>query len=202
MAAPKGGHCFLNLRLMNTGGKLQAMNLWHDIAPGENFPEDINVIVEIPKGSHNKYEIDKDTGLIKLDRANYSAAPYPTEYGFVPQTLWDDGDAIDVLLLTTYPIPAGILVNARPVALMEMTDSDESDWKIIAVPSEDYRFDDTEDVEDLNKHLLRELQHFFEQIKKLKKKPTDVTIHGFKPRAEALRALQKASKMYKDKFSK
>lgn len=178
------------------------MNLWHDIAPGENFPEDINVIVEIPKGSHNKYEIDKGTGLIKLDRANYSTSPYPVEYGFVPQTLWDDGDAIDVLLLTTYPIPAGILVNARPVALMEMTDSDESDWKIIAVPNEDYRFDDTNDVGDLNKHLLREVQHFFEQIKVLKKKPAAVTIHGFKPRSEALEALKKASKMYTDKFAK
>ena len=120
----------------------------------------------------------------------------------MPQTLWDDGDAIDVLLLTTYPIPAGILVNARPVALMEMTDSGESDWKIIAVPSEDYRFDDIEDVGDLNKHFLKEVQHFFEQIKKLKKKPADVTIHGFKSRAEALEALQKASRMYKEKFAK
>ena len=178
------------------------MNLWHDIAPGENFPEDINVIVEIPKGSNNKYEIDKETGLIKLDRANYSAAPYPVEYGFVPQTLWDDGDAIDVLLLTSFPIHPGILVSARPVALMEMTDTGESDWKIIAVPAEDYRWDDTQDIGDLNKHFLKEIQHFFEQIKQLKKKPAEVTIHGFKGKQDALKALEKSVEMYKDKFGK
>ena len=113
------------------------MNLWHDIPLGEKAPEEFNVVVEIPKGSHNKYELDKETGLIKLDRANYSAAPYPVEYGFVPQTLADDGDAIDVLVLTTYPIPPGILVSVRPIALMEMTDDDESDNKIIGGPTDD-----------------------------------------------------------------
>jgi len=178
------------------------MNLWHDIAPGENFPEDINVIVEIPKGSHNKYELDKETGLIKLDRANYNASPYPVEYGYVPQTLWDDGDAIDVLLLATYPIHPGVLVNARPVALMEMTDDDESDWKIIAVPNSDYRWDETKDLEDLNPHLLKELQHFFENGKKLKKKPASVSIDGFKGKSEAQAALHKSLKIYKEKFDK
>jgi inorganic pyrophosphatase len=178
------------------------MNLWHDIPAGDQFPNEFNTIVEIPKGSHNKYEIDKDTGLIKLDRVNYSAAPYPVEYGFVPQTLWDDGDAIDVLLLTTAPIPTGILVNSRPIALMEMTDSGESDWKIIAVPIEDYRFDDIADVGDINKHTLKEIQHFFENIKLLKKKPATVTIHGFKPKKEAIAALVKAADMYQSKFKK
>lgn len=178
------------------------MNLWHDVPLGEDAPEEFNVIVEIPRGSHNKYEIDKDTGLIKLDRVNFSAAAYPCDYGFAPQTLWDDGDALDVVLFSTNPIPSGILVTARPVGLMEMTDDAESDHKIIAVPTEDIRFDDVKDLEDLNKHTLKELQHFFENNKKLKKKPVEITVHGFKPRADALEAVKRSIKMYKEKFPK
>src|SRR3954468_4023375 len=101
------------------------MNLLHDIDAGTK--EAMNVIVEIPKGSHNKYEIDKDTGLIKLDRANYGPTPYPTNYGFVPKTLWDDGDAVDVLLLASFPIHPGILVPSRIVGIMKMTDDGEPD---------------------------------------------------------------------------
>jgi inorganic pyrophosphatase len=178
------------------------MNLWHDIPVGDKSPEEINVIIEIPKGSHNKYEIDKDTGLIKLDRANYSDASYPVEYGFVPQTLWDDGDALDVLVLATYPIHPGILVTVRPVGMMEMTDDGESDNKIICVPCDDMRWDDVNDIEDLNQHTLKEIQHFFENIKKLKKKPVVTEIHGFKGKAEALEAIKKSVALYKEKFSK
>lgn len=178
------------------------MNLWHDIPAGENAPEEINVIVEIPKGSHNKYEIDKDTGMIKLDRANYNASPYPCEYGFVPQTLWEDGDAVDVLLLATYPIPPGILVSARPVALMNMTDDGESDDKIIAVPIDDRRWDDVQDVSDLNQHTLREFKLFFETIKLLKGKPVEVTVHGFKGKKEAQEAVKHSIKLYNEKFGK
>jgi len=104
------------------------MNLWHDIPLGENAPDEINVIIEIPKGSPNKYEIDKTTGLIKLDRVNYSAAPYPFDYGFAPQTLWGDNDPLDVVVLTSYPLYPGILVAVRPVAVMEMIDNGESDY--------------------------------------------------------------------------
>src|SRR5687767_4497870 len=114
------------------------MNLWHDIDSGTK--NEINTIIEISRGSNNKYEIDKETGLIALDRVNYSAAPYPFDYGFVPKTLWDDGDALDVILLTTHPISPGILVCVRPVAVMEMIDSGESDYKIIAVPVKDKRW--------------------------------------------------------------
>ena len=178
------------------------MNLWHEISPGEKVPEEINVIVEIPKGSHNKYEIDKETGLIKLDRANYNGSPYPCEYGFIPQTLWDDGDAVDVLLLATYQIHPGILVNARPVAIMNMTDGGESDDKIICVPVDDRRWDDVTDVGDLNQHTLREFKHFFETIKQLKGKPVEVTVHGFKGKAEAIAAIQKSLDLYKTKFAK
>src|SRR4051812_40993819 len=111
------------------------MNLLHDIDPGTK--EEMNVIIEIPKGSQNKYEIDKETGLIKLDRANYSSAAYPIDYGFVPQTLWDDGDALDVVVLTTFPLFPGVLVKVRPIAILEMTDGGEDDYKVIGVPVSD-----------------------------------------------------------------
>ena len=142
------------------------MNLLHDIEPGTK--DRMNVIIEIPKNSNNKYEIDKATGLIKLDRANYSAAAYPVEYGFIPQTLWDDGDAVDVLVLATFPIPPGILVTIRPVALMEMVDTGENDYKIIGVPIEDRRWESVQDLSDINGHTLKEIQHFFETYKQLK----------------------------------
>lgn len=145
------------------------MNLRHDVPRGDNIPNEINCIIEIPKGSPNKYEIDKDTGLIALDRANYSSAAYPFDYGYVPQTYREDGDALDVIVLTTYPLQTGILVRARPVAVMEMIDGGESDWKIIAVPVDDKRRDDVDDINDLNQHNLKEYKHFFETYKELKK---------------------------------
>lgn len=176
------------------------MNLWHDVPLGENAPNEINVIVEIPKGSANKYEIDKDTGLIKLDRANYSSAAYPVDYGFAPQTLWDDDDALDVMILTTFPLAPGILVQVRPVAVMEMIDGGDSDFKIIGVPVEDKRWDEVQDLEDLNQHALKEYQHFFETYKQLKGKPTEVVVHGYKGRSDAIAAVEKSIKLYAEKF--
>ncbi len=178
------------------------MNLWHDVPLGENAPNEINVIIEIPKGSNNKYEIDKTTGLIKLDRANYSAAPFPYDYGFVPQTLWDDDDALDVIVLTTFPLQTGILVNVRPVAVMEMVDSGESDYKIIAVPTEDKRWEDVQDLADVNKHTLKEFQHFLETYKALKGKPAPVEIKGIKGKTEAVAAINKSIELYRSKFAK
>ena len=177
------------------------MNLWHDVPLGEDAPNEINVIIEIPKGSNNKYEIDKATGLIKLDRANYSSAAYPFDYGFAPQTLWDDGDALDVIVLTTYPLSPGILVAVRPVAVMEMIDSGESDYKVIAVPVEDKRWEGVIDLADINKHTLKEFQNFFETYKLLKGKPAPVEINGIKGKAEALEAIKKSVELYKAKFS-
>lgn len=173
------------------------MNLLYDIDPGTK--EAINVIIEIPKDSHNKYEIDKKSGLIKLDRANYSAAAYPFDYGFIPQTLWDDGDALDVIVLTTYPLDVGVLVVARPVGILHMIDSGDADEKIIAVPVEDKRWDDVQDLADINKHTLKEFQHFFETYKQLKGKPAEVKIDGYEGAAVAKAAFERARKMYKDK---
>lgn len=176
------------------------MNLWHDIPLGEGAPDEINVIIEIPKGSPNKYEIDKTTGLIKLDRVNYSAAPYPFDYGFAPQTLWDDGDPLDVIVLTSYPLHPGILVTVRPVAVMEMNDSGDSDYKVIGVPVDDRRWDDVKDLKDLNKHMLKEYQHFFETYKVLKGKPAPVTIGGIHGKSEAVAAVKKSVELYKKKM--
>lgn len=172
------------------------MNLLHDVDPGT--ASEMNVIIEIPKGSQNKYEIDKKTGLIKLDRANYSSAAYPFDYGFVPQTHWDDGDALDVVLLATFPVPSGILVRARPVGLLDMNDCGDEDQKIIAVPTDDKRWDDIQDLKDINKHTLKEIQHFFETYKKLNGKSLQVEIRGFKGRVEAEAAFERARKMYSD----
>ncbi len=178
------------------------MNLWHDVSLGENAPDEINVVIETPKGSPNKYEIDKEMGLIRLDRANYSAAAFPCDYGFAPQTYWDDGDALDVIVLTTFPIPSGIIVRARPVALMEMIDTGDSDYKVICVPIDDKRWDDVQDLGDINKHTLKEIQHFFETYKALKGKPALVEIKGFKGKKDAIAAVKKSVKLYKEKFGK
>ncbi len=176
------------------------MNLWHDVDAGS--AEEMNVIVEIPQGSSNKYELDKDTGLIKLDRVNYGPTHYPVNYGFVPQTLWDDGDAVDVLLFSTFPLHPGVLVTIRPVGIMKMIDGGESDDKIIGVPAEDRRFENVKDVGDLNPHTLREIKLFFETIKQLKGKPVEVKVLSFDGVSEAHKAFAHARKLYTEKFAK
>jgi inorganic pyrophosphatase len=168
------------------------MNLLHDIAPGTR--DEMNVIVEIPKYSKNKYEIDKETGIIALDRVMHSAQDYPFDYGFVPQTLFDDGDALDVVLITTYPLAPGILVKARPVAIMEMEDGGERDDKVIAVPVDDPRMDDIKDIGDLNSHFQKEMTHFFETYKKVQNK--EVKIGQWLGAAEAKAAFDRSRELY------
>ena len=168
------------------------MNLLHDIAPGSK--EEMNVIIEIPKFSKNKYEIDKETGMIALDRVMHTAQDYPFDYGFVPQTLFDDGDALDVVVLTTYPLAPGILVKARPVAIMEMIDGGERDDKIVAVPTDDPRFDEIHDLKDINKHFIKEMTHFFETYKKVQNK--EVSIGEWGGKEEAMKAFEKSCKLY------
>jgi inorganic pyrophosphatase len=176
------------------------MNLWHDVSSGDDVPKVVNVIIEIPKGSKNKYEIDKETGLIKLDRAMKTSQDYPFDYGFVPQTLWDDGDALDVVLLTTYPLAPGILVEARPVGIMTMIDGGESDDKMIAVPASDPRFDGVTSLKDVNPYTLKEMRHFFETYKTIDGKK--VEIKGFHEREEAEAAIIRSQALYQEKFPK
>ncbi len=174
------------------------MNLWHDVTPGEN--EKINVIIEIGKGSKNKYEVDKKTGMIALDRVAYTAQDFPFDYGFVPQTLWEDNDPVDAIVLTTHPLIPGILVRVRPVALMEMIDSGDSDSKIIAVPIDDPRWEDTKDLADINPHTIKEIEHFYSTYKKLQNKVVEVK--GFHGKNAAIEAFKKGIKLYSEKFPK
>lgn len=172
----------------------------HDISAGKNAPESINVIIEIGKGSKNKYEIDKETGLISLDRAMHTAQDYPFDYGFVPQTYWHDGDPLDVVVLTTYPLAPGILARVRPVAVVHMIDDGERDEKIIAVPEKDPRWDDVRDLADVNKHTIKEIEHFFLTYKHLQNKK--VEINGIEGKEAAEAAVVEAQALYKDKFAK
>jgi inorganic pyrophosphatase len=170
------------------------MNLLHDIPAGDK--ETMNVIVEINKGSKNKYEIDKKTGLIALDRVMHSAQDYPFDYGFVPQTLWDDGDALDVVLLTTYPLFPGVLVRARPVGIMHMVDGGEADEKMIAVPVDDPRFKEVQDLKDINPHTLKEISHFFATYKQIQNK--EVQVGEFEGKDVAQEAFARSMKLYAD----
>lgn len=173
------------------------MNLWTEIDPGSK--ESMNVIIEIPKGSKNKYEVDKETGLIALDRVSYTSQDFPVDYGFVPQSLWHDGDPLDVVLLTTYPLFPGVLVKARPVAIMHMIDNGEGDDKVIAVPVDDPRFAGTQDLKDINPHTLKELEHFYTTYKNLQNKKVEVTGFAGKDVAEA--AFDESLKLYRSKSS-
>lgn len=174
------------------------MHLWHDVDPGT--AEEINVIVEINKGSKNKYEVDKETGLISLDRVLHSAQDFPFDYGFIPQTLWEDNDPVDVMILTTYPLVPGLLVRVRPVAIMDMIDSGEGDSKIIAVPVDDPRWANVQDLKDVNPHTIKEIEHFYSSYKELQKKKIEVK--GFLPKKDAVDAFHKGIAAYKTKFPK
>ncbi len=176
------------------------MNLLHDISAGDNIPNEINVIVEINKGSLNKYELDKETGLIMLDRVSHTAQTFPFDYGFVPQTHWHDGDPLDVVLITTSPLIPGILVKARPVGVLDMIDSGESDAKILAVPVGDPRFAHVNNLKDVNPHFIKEVVHFYENYKKLQNK--EVTIPSVRDAESAKAVISEAVELYKKEFNK
>ncbi len=176
------------------------MNLWHEVELGDQSPEKFNVIIEIPKWSKNKYEIDKKTGLIKLDRAMKTAQDYPFDYGFAPQTYWEDGDALDVVVLTTYALHPGILVEVRPVGIMKMIDDGDSDDKIIAVPENDERWKVIQNLEDVNEHTLKEIRHFFETYKSIEDKKVEIS--GFEGKDKAMEAVRKSVELYKKEFNK
>ncbi len=172
------------------------MNLWHDIASGKDGK--INVIVEIPMLSRVKYELDKETGLIKFDRVLYSPMHYPANYGFVPQTLWDDGDPLDVLVLGYEPLIPGTLVEVRVIGALDMLDGGEGDIKILAVPARDPRFANTKDISDIEPHITEEIKHFFEVYKDLQKK--EVRVGNWEGRADAEKAVEKSLRLYKEKY--
>ena len=146
------------------------INLWRDLPPGPNPPEQCTAIVEIPQGSRNKYELDKSTGLMKLDRVLYSAVHYPGDYGFVPRTLHEDNDPLDVLLLVKEQTFSGCMVDFRPIGVLKLLDRGEPDDKILGVPVNDPYYNDIFDIADIPRHQLREIEHFFLTYKDLEGK--------------------------------
>ena len=176
------------------------MNLYKDISAGDNLPEQINVVVDIPKGCSNKYEYNEEKGYVELDRVYYMSMFLPCDYGFVPQTHSEDGDALDVLLLTTYPTVPGCVVKARPIGLLAMRDEAGIDNKIIAVPIEkiDPRFKEIQDISDLGEHIKKELKANFEEYKKLEpEKYKHVKVEEFEGKERAMEIIKKAVEKYK-----
>jgi inorganic pyrophosphatase len=174
------------------------MSPWEKVPIGDKAPEVINVVIEIPKGSKNKYEFDEKLGLFKLDRVMHSSYQYPLDYGFIPETRSEDGDHLDVLVMGGDPLFVGCVAEVRPIALMHMIDSGEPDAKILAVQMGDPRygaFKDLKNVEAANPHLLKELVNFFETYKKLQNK--EVTVSGWSDAAAAKEEIKKAQAVYK-----
>ncbi len=171
---------------------------WHGVPPGEGAPRIVNAIVEIPQGSRAKYEIDKDSGLLKLDRVIYSSFYYPTNYGFIPQTYGDDKDPLDILVITTIPVQALCLVQAKVMGVMQMIDSGDADDKIIAVANNDPGVNHYNNIEELPKHFFEELRHFFEEYKKLENKM--VVVEEFGDKAKALKIVTDAMDNYTRQF--
>ena len=179
---------------------MNKINPWHDISPDTESKNVVRAIIEIPKDSTIKYELDKDSGLLKLDRFLYSAVYYPGDYGFIPQTLWDDGDPSDIIILTSRPVYPLTLVNARIIGVVRMIDGGEKDDKILAVYDNDPRFKEINDINDLQNHIILELRHFFETYKELQGKKAIVP--EILSKSHALKDIEKAKQMYKEKFLK
>ncbi len=173
------------------------------LSPGKNPPEDVNVLIEIPKGSNIKYEYDEETGLIMVDRILYTAMFYPFNYGIVPKTLMPDGDPADVLVISEETILPGTVIRVRPIGVLEMEDEEGVDHKIIAVPVEkvDPRYSSIKDVNDLPEVVLEKIKHFFEHYKELE--PGKWTkVRSFLGAEEAKSMLNKAIEAYKKEHSK
>lgn len=168
---------------------------------GADAPEHINVVVEIPQGSHNKYEIDEKLGVIRLDRVLHSPLFFPFEYGFVPETRAEDGDHLDILIVNDSPLFVGCLAEVRPIGVLKMSDEQGVDDKIIGVLVTNPHFREMTQIDDVQPHILREIAHFFEQYKGLEEKKF-VKVAGFGSRAEAHAAIVKAHKKYRAEHRK
>lgn len=173
-------------------------NPWHDVSIGNGAPEVVNCVVEIPCGERTKYELDKETGMIRLDRILSSAVHYPANYGFIPGTYCDDKDPLDALILSEAKILPNTLVDIRVIGLMSMVDGGEQDDKVIAVIDGDPLMEKVKDLSDLPQLKVDEIRVFFEDYKKLEKKEVEVT--GFVGREEARKVIEESIQMYKDKF--
>jgi inorganic pyrophosphatase len=174
------------------------MNLMHDLSAGSDIPNVINVVIEITKGSRNKYEYSKSAGVFMLDRVLYSPFVYPAEYGFVPQTHYDDGDPLDVLVMMNEPTFVGCIIEARPLGMLRMIDSGDADSKILAVPINDPYFKHYTDLSSVSPHYLREVEHFFQAYKTLQNKITETK--GWAGIEETKADISKSVEAYHKKF--
>lgn len=176
------------------------MNIWHDINPDRISPEKFTAIIEISKGGKNKYELDKETGLLRLDRVLYTSTHYPANYGFIPRTYADDKDPLDVLVLCQESIIPLTLVECKPIGVLEMTDGEAYDEKIIAVPVQDPSYNCYDSILQLPQHIFNEVSNFFEVYKALEGVPTDVK--AVKGQDEAIRIIKDCIDNYNDTFTK
>ena len=173
---------------------------WHNLKPGNRVPEQFDAVIEIPLQSNVKYELDKRSGLIKVDRVLYSAVYYPANYGFIPQTLAEDGDPLDVLVLCQEPVVPLALISARSVGLMTMIDSGTLDHKVIAVASEDPEFNRYKEVREIPTHYLQMLRRFFQGYKQLERKTVEV--EEILPSSAAHPVIQAALDRYAQKYAR
>ena len=175
------------------------MHPWHDLSPGVGVPRVVDVFVEIPRGGRVKYEVDKESGLLRASRVLYGALHYPANYGFIPRTLDDDGDALDILVLSQEDVNAGALVSARVIGVMPMVDQGEVDDKIIAVMIGDPMFDGVRSLDDLAPFRMNEIMRFFGDYKALEEKDVRVAApHGLD---EAVKVVERALSVYEKKFA-
>ncbi|MBE6778672.1 MAG: inorganic diphosphatase [Ruminococcaceae bacterium] len=175
-------------------------NVWHDVSPKRIAPEDFLCVVEISKGSKKKYELDKETGLIILDRILYTSTHYPANYGFIPRTYGDDGDPLDVLLLCAEPLEPLTLVRAYPIGVISMIDNGRNDAKIIAIPFNDPNYNQYTDIDQLPRHIFDEMRHFFSVYKNLENKTT--AVEEVSAREDAVRIIREGIDRYVECFCK
>jgi len=178
---------------------VKAMHAWHDVELGEHIERYFNAVIEIPKGSKVKYELDKATGLLWLDRVLHSAVHYPANYGFLPRTFCDDGDPLDVLVLGQEPVVPMCVLRARAIGVLGMRDDKGRDDKIIAVHIDDPEYAHYEDIAQLPPHRLKELERFFMDYKVLERKA--VSVEGMRGRAEAERVVREAAALYRQRIA-
>ncbi|MCU0394136.1 MAG: inorganic diphosphatase [Thermoflexibacter sp.] len=174
------------------------INPWHNVSIGRKYPEVVQSIIEIPKGSRAKYELDKESGLLRLDRVLYSSVYYPANYGFIPRTYCDDGDPLDILVMSLINLEPLCIVDAKVIGVMRMLDNGEADDKIIAVANSDVSVNHINDISELPQHTIQELRNFFEDYKKLENKT--VVVEEFMARDIAYQIVAQAITDYQEKI--
>lgn len=178
-----------------------SMNLWRDIPAGDKPPDLVNAIIEVISGSRDKYEYNLEWGAFVLDRVIHSSVVFPVEYGFIPRTWFDDGDPLDIMILSHEPMEVGCIVKTRPIGVLIMEDEAGEDPKILSVPVRDPRFNGVKDLKDVHPHILREIQEFFETYKRLEPRKW-VKFKAWKGAKEAKKIINYAIKLYQERRSK